>query len=722
MKSIWFALSLILVGSLTAQDKKDLDLKSIWGSPMFRPDYVSGLRSMNDGVHYTTLNNDRGGLQTIVQYSYEKQNEEKILVRTADLESTKGPFRIDGYQFSADEKLMLLSTETERIYRHSTREANFIYDLEKKTLTRLSEGKQRYATFSPDGSKVAFVRDNNLFVKDLKSGEESQLTQEGEMNKIIYGATDWVYEEEFAFDKAFFWSPGGSKIAFYRFDETLVPEFNMPMYKAELYPQDYRFKYPKAGEANSVVRVAIYDVNTKNLTRAQVRDYYIPRVKWSATDEYLTVTGMNRHQSELNLYEVNSSTGEARAMIQEQSETYIDIHDNLTFLEGNKGFIWTSEKSGYNHLYFYSKGGSKETQITQGDWEVTKVYGFDEKSGYIYFQAAKENPMEREVYRIKVKGSGLEKLSKNKGNNDASFSTGFKYFINYHSTANTPYVIDLQKSDGSVVRNLVDNQKLKDLLANYNLSPKEFFSFETSEKVTLNGWMIKPPNFDASKKYPVLMYVYGGPGSQTVQDSWGGSNFLWYQMMAQKGYLIVSVDNRGTGARGQDFKKMTYLQLGKYETMDQIEAAKYLQNQPYVQADRIGIWGWSYGGYMSSLCLFKGSDIFKMAMAVAPVTNWKFYDTIYTERYMRTPEENSGYEENSPISHVKKLKGKYLLIHGTADDNVHFQNSVEMVSALQKENKQFDLMIYPDKNHGIYGGKTRLHLFTLLTDYVERNL
>ncbi len=586
----------------------------------------------------------------------------------------------------------------------------------------MSEGKQRYATFSPDGGKVAFVRGNNLFVKDLKNDEETQLSQEGEMNKIIYGATDWVYEEEFAFDKAFFWSPNGSKLAFYRFDETAVPEYNMPMYQAELYPKDYRFKYPKAGEANSSVKIAIYDVDNKALVRADVHDYYIPRIQWSATDEMLSVMGMNRHQSELKLYQVNSNSGEAKVMLEEKSETYIDIHDNLTFLEGNKGFIWTSEKSGFNHLYYYTKEGSKEMQITEGNWEVTKVYGFDEKSGYIYFQAAKEGPLEREVYRIKVKGSGLSKLSQNKGTNDASFSTGYKYFINYHSTANTPYVIDLQKSDGSVVRNLVDNKKLVELLSGYNMSQKEFFSFETGEQVTLNGWMIKPPNFDANKKYPVLMYVYGGPGSQTVQDSWGGSNFLWYQMMAQKGYLIVSVDNRGTGARGQDFKKMTYLQLGKYETMDQIEAAKYLQDQPYVQSDRIGIWGWSYGGYMSSLCLFKGSEVFKMAMAVAPVTNWKFYDTIYTERFMRTPEENSGYDENSPINYVQKLTGKYLLIHGTADDNVHYQNSVEMVAALQKANKQFDLMIYPDKNHGIYGGKTRLHLFTLLTDYVERNL
>ena len=432
------------------------------------------------------------------------------------------------------------------------------------------------------------------------------------------------------------------------------------------------------------------------------------------------MTALNRHQNELRLYSVNPDNGAFSILLEEKNNTYIDIHDNLKFLNGNKKFIWTSEVGGYNHIYLYE--GKQKTQITKGEWEVTDLYGLNEKSGLLYFQAAKESPIKREVYRIKLNGSGLSKLSPNSGTNRAAFSSGFQYFILTHSSANTPANISLHSSDGKEIRNLKDNASLKSILSQYDISAQEFFSFKTSENIELNGWMIKPQNFDPNKKYPVLMYVYGGPGSQTVNDSWGGANYLWYQMLASQGYIVVSIDNRGTGARGESFKKLTYLQLGKYETMDQIEGAQWLQKQPYVDGSRIGIWGWSYGGYMSSLCLFKGAEVFKMAMAVAPVTNWKFYDTIYTERYMQTPEENSGYDENSPISHVDKLKGKYLLVHGTADDNVHFQNSVEMVSALQKANKQFDLMMYPVRNHGIYGGNTRLHLYNLMTNYIKENL
>ncbi|MCB0481198.1 MAG: S9 family peptidase [Flavobacteriales bacterium] len=713
-----------LISQLTiAQSDREITLEDIWKTGTFRSEGVYGLRSMNDGMHYTTLDMDRGGAGTVNKYSYETGELVSAIFSSTDLakaQTGEEGIKIDSYTLSSDESKVLISSETEAIYRHSTQEKNYIFNLKTKNIDWSSETKQRYATLSPDGEKLAFVKDNNLFVGDLIDGSMIQITTDGSPNKIINGATDWVYEEEFAFDKAFFWSPSGKYIAYMKFDESEVPEFNMPKYNHALYPSDYKFKYPKAGEVNANVSIHAYDLTSKATIQAQIPDYYKARIKWSTNDDFFTVTGLNRHQNEVRLYSVNPVNGQISTLLEEKNNTYIDIHDNLTFLSGNKKFIWTSEVGGFNHIYLYN--GKKKTQITQGNWEVTEMYGVDEKNGLIYFEAAKESPMKREVYRIKISGNGLTKLSSKSGTNSASFSSGFQYFILTHSSANTPPNITLNSSDGKEIRNLKDNASLKAILGQYPNSPQEFFSFKTSEDIQLNGSMIKPINFDPNKKYPVLMYVYGGPGSQTVKDSWGGANYLWYQMLANKGYLIVSVDNRGTGARGEDFKKLTYLQLGKYETVDQIEAAKWLAKQPYVDANRIGIWGWSYGGYMSSLCLFKGADVFKMAVAVAPVTNWKFYDTIYTERYMQTPAENPGYDENSPITHVDKLKGKYLLIHGTADDNVHFQNSVEMVSALQQANKQFDLMVYPDRNHGIYGGNTRLHLYNLLTEYIYKNL
>ena len=724
MRSIFLA---FLISFCTlAQAQNSITLKDIWASGKFRPEYVYGFRSMNDGLNYTELFDDRGGEKTIRKTSYADESQQSNILSSGDIIGTANPengaIKIEEYAFSSDEKKIMITTGTESIYRHSTREWNYVYDLESKSLDLVSKKKNRYATFSPAGNKVAFVRDNNVFVTDLGDKSETQLTNDGMNNDIVNGATDWVYEEEFAFDKAFFWSPNGKKIAYYKFGEGVVKEFNMPKYAGNLYPEDYKYKYPKAGEDNSPVMIFIYDLETKETKMVDLKDYYIPRIKWSKTDDYLTITGMNRHQNNLKLYWVNTNTMETKVILEEKNDTYIDIHDNLTFLSDNKSFLWTSELGGYNHLYLYSNLGKKKSQVTEGEWEVTEVYGFNEKSGTIYFQAAKESPMQREVYSVKVSGGSFNRLSRNAGTNTASFSKGFKYFINYHSTALTPYYISLHDGKGKEIRMMKDNQTLKDILEQSINSSFEFIQIPGADGTMLNASMIKPKDYNSETKYPVLMFVYGGPGSQTVKDSWGSSNYLWYQMLADKGYIIVSVDNRGTGARGEKFKKMTYLQLGKYETEDQIAAAKWLGEQGYVDKSRIGIWGWSYGGYMSSLCLFKGAEVFKMAMAVAPVTNWKFYDTIYTERYMKTPKENPGYEENSPINHVDKLKGKFLLVHGTADDNVHFQNSVEMVSALQRANKQFDLMIYPDRNHGIYGGSTRLHLYNMMTNYVVENL
>lgn len=731
MKRVWlslFVVGLMLVGNdvASAVEGQKLTLEDVWKSSKFRAQSVRGLRSMNDGLHYTSLDSDRGG-QAINKYAYSNGKKVETLVNAVDLvpDGGKGQLRIGAYQFSADESKVLISTDIEQIYRHSTRETNYVYDIKSKKLSLLYEGpKQRYATFSPAGDKVAFVSKNNLFVTDLGSGETIQITIDGKENELIHGATDWVYEEEFAFDKAFFWSPDGKRIAYYTIDEKRVREFNMPMY-GELYPRDYKFKYPKAGEDNSFVQIRIHDMekNQPEEVSIDASSYeYIPRVKWTANPEVLAVMTMPRLQNKLDIHYVHAPSGEARVVYTESSDTYIDINDNINFINGETAFFLTSERNGYNHIYLNNLNGGGLKQITKGKWVVDELLGVNQENELIYYTSSEDSPMERHLYSIKFDGSEKTKITTKKGTNRISFSKGFKYFINYHTDANTPTFVSLHKADGKQIRVLVDNERLLKTLKEYDLSPKEFYSFKTPDDVELNGWMIKPPNFDKKKKYPVLMHVYGGPGSQTVRDSWGG-NYMWHQYMAQQGYIIISVDNRGTGARGREFKNCTYKQLGNLETQDQIFAAQYLKTLPFVDESRIGIWGWSYGGYMSSLCITKGAADFKAAVAVAPVSNWRYYDSIYTERYMATPQENAdGYDDNSPINHVEKLEGAYLLVHGSGDDNVHFQNAVEMVNALIKADKHFDFYMYPDRNHGIYGGNTRYHLFTKISTFIEENL
>ncbi len=712
--------------SANKETKRQISLDDIWTKGTFRGEYLSGMRSMQDGQYYTDIEQDKDS-QMIVKYAYKTGKKVSTIVKSDDLilPSVDKPVTIEDYSFSADETKLLISTETERIYRHSTREKNYIYDLKSKKLTPLSEGeKQRYATFSPTGSKVAFVRNNNIFIKYPDNGKEIQVTNDGEYNKIINGATDWVYEEEFGFDKAFFWSPDGNTIAYYKFDESGVKEFDMQMFKS-LYPEDYRFKYPKAGEDNSRVGIYLFNLKDEKTIKANLGDdfEYIPRIKWTKDPNLLSVIKMNRHQNKLELVLIHASNGKSETILNETSDTYIDITDNLTFLDDRSSFIWTSESDGFNHIYLYNMQGQKIRQITKGSWDVTKFYGINEKEGLLYYQSSEDSPINRNVYSIKLDGSSKKRLNITNGWNDAEFSKSFKYYVLHSSDANTTETITLHNSGGKTIRTLIDNSGLKATLSEFNMPRKEFFTFQTSEGIKLNGWMIKPFDFDETKSYPVLMYVYGGPGIQTVTNNWASGNYIWHAMLAQKGYIIASVDNRGTGARGRDFKNCTYKQLGHLELIDQIEAAKYLGSLPYVDRQRIGIWGWSYGGYMSSLCISKGSDVFKLAIAVAPVTNWRFYDTIYTERYLQTPAENTkGYDDNSPINFVNRIKGKFLLVHGIADDNVHFQNSVEMINAMIKNNVQFDLSIYPNRNHSIYGGNARLHLYTKMTNFIINNL
>lgn len=704
--------------------KKELTLADIWKDGTFRAETVRGLRSMSDGTHYTVLERLENG-NSLAKYTYQEGKKVQTLLQPSDLKFEGKILQIDDYEFSADEKKVLIATEVEAIYRRSSKAFFYVVDLKTKEIKQLSpKGKQLYADFSPSGEKVAYVQDNNLFYKDFANGEEVQVTTDGKKNKIINGASDWVYEEELELSQAFEWSPDGERIAFYRFDESAVKQWNMKVYDG-LYPTNETFKYPKAGEENSAVEIKIYALATNSIHSVKLSaDYeYLTSINWTKEADQLAVMSSNRHQNVLNINLVDAKDGSSEIIYTEKSDTYIEMPFHVHFTDDKNSFIILSEKSGFRHLYLHQINGKLKQQLTNGNWPVTEFYGLDSKNKKVFYQAAEKSPMDRNIYSVELNGKNKKRLSANDGTNNASFSSNFSYFINYHTTANTPDYISLYNSSGKEIRVLKNNETLTTKLAEYKLSKKTFFDFETSEGVKLNAWMIKPADFDETKSYPVFLTIYGGPGSQTVTNSWGGSNYFWHQLLAQKGYIVVSVDNRGTGGRGVEFKKCTYKQLGKYETVDQIEAAKYFATLPYVDAQRIGVQGWSYGGYMSSLCILKGAAQFKAAIAVAPVTNWRYYDSIYTERYMQTPQENEeGYDDNSPINHVGKLEGNYLLVHGMADDNVHLQNTTEMISALVGADKQFDLFLYPNKNHGIYGGNTRYHLYKKMTDFVENKL
>ncbi|PIB33673.1 peptidase S9 [Gaetbulibacter sp. 5U11] len=706
---------------LTAQNK-EFTLDEIW-SGTFRTEGLEALHSMNNGQQYSVLNFDRAsGATTIDIYDYKTLEKVKTLVSSKDLDLKY----FSDYTFSKDENKILLAFEEESIFRRSSLGKYVVYDVSDKSVHSVANYKIQEPTFSPDGKKVAYGYQNNLYVKNLESNDVTQLTFDGEKNKVINGITDWVYEEEFGFVRAFDWNADSNKIAFIRFDESEVPEFSMDVYGKDLYQTQTVFKYPKAGERNAVVSLHLFDLDKNKLEEVKVNktynDFYIPRIKWSHDANMLSAIYMNRHQNQLDLWMIDASQNEAYLVIEEKDKAYIDITDNLTFLK-DKTFIWTSEKDGYNHVYHYSKKGKLINQITKGNWEVTEYYGYDSASDRIFYQSVENGSINRDVYSIKLNGTQKRRLTQNEGTNNADFSANFTYFINTFSSATTPYLYTLNDaSTGKVLKTIKNNNDLKETLKAYTISDKEFSTISVNGN-DLNMWMIKPANFDASKQYPLFMFQYSGPGSQQVANKWHSANDYWYQMLAQQGYIIACVDGRGTGLKGADFKKVTQNELGKFEVEDQIEAAKLLGARPYIDSSRMGIWGWSYGGFMSSNALFKGNDVFKMAIAVAPVTSWRFYDSIYTERYMTTPQENaSGYDNNSPINHVDKLKGDFLLIHGTGDDNVHVQNTMRMVEALVQANKQFEWMIYPDKNHGIYGGNTRLHLYTKMTNFINRTL
>lgn len=726
MLRIFYSLLLFSAGSVLAQ--QPITLAQIWQTYDYYGESFSGFTYLKDGRSYTRLEQNQ-----IIAYDLERGDRTEVILRGDALGKINGwAGMIDSYTFSEDETKILLSTNTRSIYRHSTEAFYFVYDRQREQLTPVyPEARHRLASMNKAGDKVAFVADNNLYYHDLKTGKVAQITQDGKINAIINGATDWVYEEEFGFDSGFQWSPDGQRIAYYRLDERQVPEFTYTDFKDGLYPVYNTFKYPKVGEANSQVSIHVYDLKTKSSKqllsvndKAEDHWHYIPRIQWTQQPKMLSITRMNRHQNELELLLVDTDKGDIYPLLQEKSKYYIEVHDNLRFLANSKQFIWSSERSGWNHLYLYEMGSPTPQQLTQGEWEVTDFYGLDEDNARFYFQAAMRSPMQREVYSKSLDGKDMPKtIAAEAGTSSANFSSTFDYFVLNHSSINQPTSYRVANREGKILRTIVDNATIVEKQAATGVQEVEFFDFTTKEGVALNGYIIKPENAGSGRQHPLLMFVYGGPGSQQVLDNWRGQNYWWFQMLVQQGYAVAVVDNRGTGGRGEEFKKMTYLTLGKYETTDQIAAANYLGGLDYINKDRIAIFGWSYGGFMALHGILQGNDVFAAAISVAPVTSWKWYDSIYTERYMRTLEENEdGYKDNSPVYFADRLKGKLLLVHGMGDDNVHFQHTAEMANALIMANKQFDTYFYPNRNHGIYGGPTRLHLYTKMTNFLHESI
>ncbi len=724
MQRVIIFLSILL--GISAQAQREITVEDIYQKGTFRQKAVRGINWMNDGRYYSAQEG-----KDIVKYDVTTG---QVVETLLDGDALTPAIGFQNYNFSADESQVLLMTDRQSIYRRSYKAEFYLYTFADKTLKKLSQGgPQSYATISPDGSKVAFTRDNNLFYVELSDMSEVQVTDDGKFNHIINGSTDWVYEEELSFTRAFEWS-GDSKTLFYlTFDESGVREYNMQVWNnGQLYPKDYRFKYPKAGEDNSKVTATLYTLESGKKTPVEIgtdQEYYIARIRRTQSPTEFSLVRLNRLQNQLDILHVSSKDGSVKTILTEKNNSYIDIDfvDELTYLEDGKHFVHASESSGYKHLYLYNMQGQLVNTITSGEWEVSSMVGIDQsgKRVKVYYTSTEVSPLQRQLYVIDINGKNKKVLRAEEGWHSINMGGDFKYYINSYSNPGQPLKVTLYETrKNNEVKVLEGNAELASTIQAYKITPKEFFTFKTVDGTALNGYMYKPADFDTSKKYPVLVFQYSGPGSQRVRMNYGSSpNDYWHQLLTQKGYVVAVIDPRGTGARGEEFKKMTYKELGKYESEDHIAGAKHLGSLPYVDASRIGIWGWSYGGYMSSLAMFKGGGVFKAAIAVAPVTNWRFYDTIYTERYMALPQENgSGYDDNSPVSHSQKLKGNYLLIHGTGDDNVHFQNTVTLQNKLIAEGRQFDSFYYPDRAHGIFRNGARSHLFTMMTDWVLENL
>ena len=722
--AIW---TVLFVASSVYGQTKEITLEDIWKNSKFSPSGVPGFLPMPQGDFYTVTTEE-----CIDKHSFATGEKIATLLKEEELKTASSQTinlkAIQQYNFDYAEKQLLIATKWESIYRRSSKAFYYVYDLKTKKIQSLSDtakGKQSFATFSKDGKKIAFVRANNLFMKDLENNVEIQITTDGLDRNIINGMADWVYEEELDMAQCFSWSNDGSKLAYLRFDERRVKEFSMTLW-GELYPTEYKYKYPKAGEDNSLVDIYIYDVTSKQKTKLDLgnnSNCYFPRIYWLPNSVDLIALKLNRHQNKLEFFRYNTQTEKQDLIYTDENPYWLEVSDDYYFLEDNKSMIVTSERDGFNRIYKVEFGG-KITQLTSGKWSVASISSVDFKNKKIYYLSNESETLNRDLYCIDFQGKNKKLLSDGKSWNAATFSPTSSYYRGVRSDMNTPPVYAIYDCNGKMIRLLNDNAKFKETMEEYGFVKKEHFTFKTQEDISLDGWMMKPKGFDASKKYPVLIYVYGGPSSQEVNNSYfRGTDFAWYQMLTQKGYIVVCVDGRGTKKHGNDFEKCIYKQMGKLEAIDQIATANYLKSLPYIDGNRIGIWGWSFGGYLSSLAMFTGENVFKMAIAVAPVTTWRYYDNIYTERFLQTPQENpAGYDENSPISHAAKLNGAYLLVHGTADDNVHFQNAIDLVAALNKAEKQYEQFFYPNKNHFITGENTRLHLYTKLTDFILKNL
>ncbi len=720
MQKLMIALLMLTASTLLAQEK--ITLEDLHEKGTFRQESVYNVNWMNDGKFYSALDENQ-----VKKIDVTTGETAEILVNGKELNPE---ISIKNYTFSKDESKILLATDVNYIYRRSFTAKYYVYDFKSKSLKPLSDGVQMFATFSPDASKVAYVFENNIYIVDLATGTESQITNDGKINSIINGGSDWVYEEEFYITKSFYWSPDSKKLAYLTMDESRVKEYTLQKWNdGQLYPENYVYKYPKAGEENSIVWVSVYNLESEETNKMDIgeeKDQYIPRIQWTQDANLLSIIRMNRRQNVMEILHANVSTGSSKVVLKEVSDTYVALNynDDLTYLDDGKQFIHSSEKDGYKHLYLYNMEGELLRQITSGNWEVESIAGIDQKAGKIYYISTEVSPLDRTFYEIGINGKKKKALSPLVGITRVNMSNDHQYYLRYYHNATTPLKVSLYKSKGNKeIKILKDNSELAKTAAAFDLVDKEFFQFSIEDGTDLNGYFLKPKDFNPSQKYPVIVYQYSGPGSQNVQHGWAGSQFYWHQMMVQKGYIVAVIDPRGTGARGEEFKKMTYRNLGKYETLDLIAGGEYLASLDYVDADRIGIWGWSYGGYMAGNAILDGNEVFSAAVSVAMVSNWRFYDTIYTERYMDTPQNNpDGYDDNSPLSKVEKLKGKYLVVHGTGDDNVHFQHSIVYQDALLEAGKQFDSFFYPDRTHGIGEGGARKHLFTMMTDWWLENL
>lgn len=705
------------------QELPHLSNETIWNSPDFQSDLVTVRWDRNPRT-FTVIR--KSGVPGIYRVDARSGTQE-LLVRASDLMPRgKGkPIAIESYWFSNDETQVLIFTNSVRVWRRNTKGEFYVWDRKKRQLNPISDvtGLQQFAKFSPDGKSVAFVRDNNIFVAKLRSRREKQLTFDGDEN-IINGTGDWVYEEELGVRDGFEFSPDGKRIVFWRFDQTPIKPFYL-IDQTSRPPNLLPVRYPLAGAQNSDVRIGVVEISSGKTAWVDLgpdKDIYVAALGFAGSSSEVWLTRLNRNQNKLDLMLADAKTGTSRVVMSDSDEAWVDVHVPH-WIEGGARFLFESERDGYNQVFLLGRDGSLVRKVTTQEWDVFGIAGYDESRGLLYFTGAGEGPLVRPLYRVKLDGTGLTRISSANGTHVVSFNSDLSLYTDTYSSAGVPPVETLHDSDGEVVRTLSENRGAGENVRALSLNPPEFIKVPGADGSKLNAYVIRPPDFNPGRKYPVLMYVYGGPGSQTVRDSWGGGRYLWHQLMASEGYVVMSVDNRGTGGRGREFKKQTYMKLGKFEAADQVAVAKYLKSLSFVDPTRIGIWGWSYGGYMALMSMLTGERTFKTAIAVAPVTDWRFYDTIYTERYMRTPQENEqGYDLGAPLSYADELQGKLLIVHGTGDDNVHPQNTIRMILALEEANKQFDMRLYPNKTHAIAGGRTRVNLYQLFTDWIKENL